>query len=66
MASSRNRPATRARVISAAVEVFAERGYAGASIESIAQASGMTIGALYSNFSKGLFCMRSASVEARE
>ena len=51
MASSRNRPATRARVISAAVEVFAERGYAGASIESIAQASGMTIGALYSNFS---------------
>jgi AcrR family transcriptional regulator len=51
MASSRNRPATRARVIAAAVEVFAERGYAGSSIESIAQASGMTIGALYSNFS---------------
>ncbi len=50
MAGKRNRAATRAKVLAAAIEVFAERGYAGASIESIAEASGMTIGALYSNF----------------
>ncbi len=64
MAGKRNRSATRAKVIAAAIEVFAERGYAGASIEAIAQASGMTIGALYSNFSGKrelfLFALREA------
>lgn len=38
-------------MIDAAITVFSERGYAGASIEAIARESGMTIGALYSNFS---------------
>jgi AcrR family transcriptional regulator len=38
-------------MIDAAIGVFSERGYAGASIEAIARESGMTIGALYSNFS---------------
>lgn len=68
MARSRNRPATRARVVSAAVTVFAERGYSGASIESIAEASGMTIGALYSNFTgkKELFLHALRSTVGRQ
>lgn len=50
MTSKRNRAETRARMIDAAIKVFSERGYSGASIEAIARESGMTIGALYSNF----------------
>lgn len=70
MAGKRNRAATRAKVVAAAIEVFAERGYSGASIESIAEASGMTIGALYSNFSGKrelfLFALREAVGRSEE
>ncbi len=51
MSGRRSRAETRAKMIDAAIAVFSERGYAGASIEAIARESGMTIGALYSNFS---------------
>jgi len=41
---------TRTRLLEAGAEVFAERGFAGASVERIAGRAGHTIGALYSNF----------------
>ena len=41
----------RARLIAAAVQVFAERGYEGASLERVAEAAGFSKGAVYSNFS---------------
>ena len=40
----------RARVLQAAAEVFAERGFAGASLDQVAAAAGFTKGAVYSNF----------------
>ncbi|MEU2347105.1 TetR/AcrR family transcriptional regulator [Modestobacter sp. NPDC049651] len=40
----------RARVIRAAGQVFAERGFAGATIDQVAAAAGFTKGAVYSNF----------------
>src|SRR6201996_3163022 len=42
---------TRERLLDSAVKVFALKGYAGASVDDIAEAAGFTIGALYSNFS---------------
>ncbi|KML55434.1 hypothetical protein VL15_18730 [Burkholderia cepacia] len=42
---------SRERLLQAARTIFAERGYAAASIESIAVAAGYTRGAFYSNFS---------------
>jgi AcrR family transcriptional regulator len=42
--------ATRAALIDAAARVFAERGFAGASVEAIAEEAGYTRGAFYSNF----------------
>ncbi|AZQ55025.1 TetR/AcrR family transcriptional regulator [Burkholderia cenocepacia] len=44
------RDATRERVIDAARVIFAEKGYAAASVEDIAAAAGYTRGAFYSNF----------------
>jgi AcrR family transcriptional regulator len=41
---------TREQLLDAAAHVFAERGYAGASVEEIAAAAGYSTGALYSNF----------------
>jgi AcrR family transcriptional regulator len=41
---------TRQRLLDAAAEVFAERGFAGASIDEIAVRAGHTKGAVYSNF----------------
>lgn len=41
---------TRERLLGAAAEVFAERGFAGASIDEIAVRAGHTKGAVYSNF----------------
>ncbi len=41
---------TRELLLSAAADVFAQKGYAGASVEDIADAAGYTTGALYSNF----------------
>lgn len=48
---SARRENTRSRLLSAALEVFSQEGFAGASIEMIAEAAGFTRGAFYSNFS---------------
>lgn len=56
MAQDRHRPLrngaarTRARLLVAAAEVFAERGYAGASVDDIAGAAGVSVGSIYSRF----------------
>ncbi|WP_308190405.1 TetR/AcrR family transcriptional regulator [Pseudonocardia sp. TRM90224] len=47
---TKRRPQTRARLLEAATEVFAERGFHGTSIEDICQHAGYTRGAFYSNF----------------
>jgi len=44
------REATRARLLKAATEVFADRGFHGASVEDICERAGFTRGAFYSNF----------------
>ncbi|AFQ51853.1 TetR/AcrR family transcriptional regulator [Burkholderia cepacia] len=44
------RDATRERLLGAACAIFAEKGYAAASVEDIAAAAGYTRGAFYSNF----------------
>lgn len=44
------RAATRERLLDAAGEVFAERGFYGASVEEITERAGYTRGAFYSNF----------------
>ena len=41
---------TRARLVAAAATVFARLGFAGASLEDIAEEAGLTKGAVYSNF----------------
>jgi AcrR family transcriptional regulator len=51
---TRSRPTraqTRARLLQAAGEVFAERGYDRASLDDVAAAAGLTKGAVYSSFS---------------
>lgn len=48
---SARRQATRDRVLEAASEVFAERGFHGATVEDICERAGFTRGAFYSNFS---------------
>lgn len=47
---SRSRENTRARLLTAASEVFAESGFDGASVEAICERAGFTRGAFYSNF----------------
>ncbi|MBV8931371.1 MAG: TetR/AcrR family transcriptional regulator [Kutzneria sp.] len=47
---TKRRPETRARLFDAALEVFAEQGFSGASIEDICRRAGYTRGAFYSNF----------------
>ena len=47
---TRRRQVTRERVLSAAAEVLAERGFHGASVEDICERAGFTRGAFYSNF----------------
>jgi AcrR family transcriptional regulator len=51
------RARTRERLLNAAARTFARKGFAGASVEEIAEAAGFTVGALYSNFAskEGLF-----------
>jgi AcrR family transcriptional regulator len=44
------REATRERLLTAAMEVFAEKGFHGASVEQICERAGFTRGAFYSNF----------------
>jgi AcrR family transcriptional regulator len=46
----RSRANTRARLLDAAFEVFAERGFDRASVEDVCEAAGFTRGAFYSNF----------------
>jgi AcrR family transcriptional regulator len=41
---------TRQKLLDAAARIFARKGYAGASVEEIAESAGYSIGALYSNF----------------
>lgn len=41
---------TRATLLQAAAEVFAERGYDGAPVEEIARAAGVSVGSIYSHF----------------
>ncbi|RYV51294.1 TetR/AcrR family transcriptional regulator [Pengzhenrongella frigida] len=50
-APSRRRTATRARLLDAAAEVFAEKGLGAATVDDLAAAAGFTRGAFYSNFS---------------
>ena len=45
-----SRTSSREQLLDAAASVFAERGYRGASVETIAVAAGVTKGALYWNF----------------
>ncbi|AJP04706.1 TetR family transcriptional regulator [Streptomyces cyaneogriseus subsp. noncyanogenus] len=47
---TRRRPRTTARLLEAARETFAERGFHGSSIEAICERAGLTRGAFYSNF----------------
>lgn len=47
---TKRRPQTTAALVDAAYEVFAERGFHGASIEDICERAGLTRGAFYSNF----------------
>lgn len=42
---------TRARLLRAAIDVFAERGYDGTRVQEVARRAGMTTGAIYANFS---------------
>jgi AcrR family transcriptional regulator len=44
------RELTRATLVEAAAEVFADKGFYGASLEEIAELAGFTRGAIYSNF----------------
>ena len=48
---------TRELLLEAAAHTFAQKGFAGASVDEIAEAAGYTVGALYSNFGskEGLF-----------
>ncbi|NEN06769.1 TetR/AcrR family transcriptional regulator [Diaminobutyricibacter tongyongensis] len=48
---SARRQKTRARLLDAAFEIFAEKGVHAASVEMITEAAGFTRGAFYSNFS---------------
>ncbi|MET9437256.1 TetR/AcrR family transcriptional regulator [Streptomyces sp. NPDC006551] len=47
---TKRRPQTTARLLQAAQETFAERGFYGSSIEVICERAGLTRGAFYSNF----------------
>jgi AcrR family transcriptional regulator len=48
---SRKRRQTQARLLDAALDAFAERGFYGTSVEDVCERAGFTRGAFYSNFS---------------
>ena len=63
----RSREATRAKLLDAAAEVFAEVGLGEASVERICERAGFTRGAFYSNFgSKDEMFLELSSAVARE
>lgn len=63
----RSRQATRAKLLDAAAEVFAEVGLGEASVERICERAGFTRGAFYSNFaSKDEMFLELTAVVARE
>lgn len=65
--SRRSRESTRARLLDAAAEVFAEVGLGEASVERICERAGFTRGAFYSNFaSKDEMFLELATAVARE
>ncbi|MDI9589364.1 MAG: TetR family transcriptional regulator, partial [Acidobacteriota bacterium] len=47
----RKRSHTRQKLVSAAAQVFADKGVAGATVDDLVKAAGFTRGAFYSNFS---------------
>ena len=62
--ATRSRENTRARLLDAAAQVFAEVGLDGASVEAVCDRAGFTRGAFYSNFESKdeLFLMLAGSV----
>ncbi|WP_433247435.1 TetR/AcrR family transcriptional regulator [Streptosporangium sp. CA-135522] len=50
LSRSQAKARTRRRLLAAAAEVFAEQGFAGASVDEIATRAGHTVGAVYSHF----------------
>jgi AcrR family transcriptional regulator len=50
MTRAETRARTRSLLLDAAAEAFARKGFAGASVEDIAETAGFSTGALYSNF----------------
>jgi AcrR family transcriptional regulator len=50
LSREQSRQQTRARILDAAAELFAERGVAGTSVEQIAERAGYSRGAFYGNF----------------
>ncbi|GAA2899184.1 TetR/AcrR family transcriptional regulator [Microbacterium esteraromaticum] len=64
MTATRSRENTRARLLEAAQQVFAEVGLEGATVEAVCERAGFTRGAFYSNFESKdeLFLMLAASV----
>ncbi|MDP9864398.1 MULTISPECIES: TetR/AcrR family transcriptional regulator [Streptosporangium] len=50
LSRSQAKARTRKRLLTAAGEVFAEQGFAGASVDEIASRAGHTVGAVYSHF----------------
>lgn len=62
--ATRSRENTRARLLEAAAQVFAEAGLDGASVEAVCERAGFTRGAFYSNFDSKdeLFLTLAASV----
>jgi AcrR family transcriptional regulator len=52
MSRAQRKEMTRELLLDAAIDVFAEKGYHGASLDDVADAAGFTKGAVYSNFSR--------------
>lgn len=65
--ATRSRENTRARLLDAAAQVFAEVGLDGASVEAVCERAGFTRGAFYSNFASKdeLFLMLAGAVAAQ-
>ena len=57
-------PTTRQRLTDAAIELFAERGYAAVTVHDLARATGLTTGSIYGNFANKAILLVEA-IEAR-